>query len=411
MNICLLTYRGNMYCGGQGIYISYLSRELHRQGHQVHVISGPPFPRVAEGVTLHKVKSHSALLPRHDCNDSFGRVRGLIDLHEFAATRMGVYMEPFAFSMRAYQAVKRLMPQAKFDIIHDNQCLGYGLAMMKRLQLPLVATIHHPISIDRAADFKLARSMSERWRRQWFYSFYVPMQSFVARRVDRVITVSECSARAIERLIGVPSDRIRVVYNGVDTNVFRNHNGIPKEPNSLIFVGNTEDRKKGIIHLLQAVRLIKDECAVKLTIIDGGAPQTTYAPALVREYGLHDHVTIVRRLSGADLVRRYSAAQVAAVPSLFEGFGFPAAEAMACELPVITTKAGALPELVADGDNGILVEPGDVPALAAAIKRLLTDVELRQRMGSAGREAAENKFNWQEAARRTLEVYQQALAS
>jgi len=358
---------------------------------------------------LHNLKSHSTIVSHYGNSNHAGPIRSPVDLYEFAATRMGVYTEPLAFSMRAYQEIKRLVGEVKFDVIHDNQCLGYGLTLMKRLELPLVATIHHPISIDREADFGQARSRLERLRRRWFYSFYIPMQSLVARRVDQVITVSECSAREIERLIEIPSSRIRVVYNGVDTNLFRNNNGIAKEPGSMIFVGNTEDRKKGIIHLLQALRLIKGECPVKLTIVDGGSPETTYAPALVSEYGLEDQVTIVRRLSGEDLVRRYSSAEIAAVPSLFEGFGFPAAEAMACELPVITTKAGALPELVSDGDNGILIDPGDVQALAAAIKLLLKDEEMRHRMGHAGREKVKRKFNWEQAAKQTLEAYQQAM--
>lgn len=407
MKICLLTYRGNMYCGGQGIYIYYLSRELQRLGHEVHVISGPPYPQVVEGVKLHKLKSHSVLVSGHGATNHVGPIHNAIDLCEFTATSMGVYTEPFAFSMRAYHEIKRLAPDITFDVIHDNQCLGYGLTMLKRLKLPLVATIHHPISIDRAADFEQALSRMERLRRRWFYSFYVPMQSSVARHVDRVITVSECSAREIERLIGIPQSRMRVIYNGVDTNLFRNHNGTAKEPRSIIFVGNTEDRKKGIIHLLQAIRIIKDECPVKLTIVDGGAPRTAYAPSLVREYGLHNQVTVVHRLSGEELVQHYATAEIAAVPSLFEGFGFPAAEAMACELPVITTKAGALPELVSDGDNGILIDAGDIPALAAAIKRLLEDKDLRRKMGLAGREIAERKFNWEQAAKQTLEVYQQ----
>ncbi|UCC60174.1 MAG: glycosyltransferase family 4 protein [Dehalococcoidia bacterium] len=409
MKICLLTYRGNMYCGGQGIYIHYLSRELRRLGHEIHVISGPPYPTVPDGVTLHKLKSHSTIVSQYGNSNHSGPIRSPLDLYEFAATRMGVYTEPLAFSMRAYQEIKRLIGEVTFDIIHDNQCLGYGLTMMKRLELPLVTTIHHPISIDREADFGQARSRLERLRRRWFYSFYIPMQSLVARRVDQVITVSECSALEIERLIGIPTSRIRVVYNGVDTNLFRNNNGIAKEARSMIFVGNTEDRKKGIIHLLQALRMIKGECPVKLTIVDGGAPETTYAPALVSEYGLESQVTIVRRLSSEDLVRRYSSAEIAAVPSLFEGFGFPAAEAMACELPVITTKAGALPELVSDGDNGILIDPGDVRALAAAIKLLLEDKEMRHRMGHAGREKVKRKFNWEQAAKQTLEAYQQAM--
>ncbi len=393
------------------MYVYYLSRELQRLGHEIHVMSGPPYPHVAEGVKLHKLKSKSILVPKYGSSNGNGStpIHSPIDLYEFFATSMGVYAEPFAFSIRAYQEIKRLAPEIKFDVIHDNQCLGYGLRLIKSLELPLVATIHHPISIDRFADYMLARTQMEWLRRRWFYSFYVPMQSFVGKDIDRVITVSECSAQEIERQMGIPPNRMKVVYNGVDTNHFQNRNGTAKTPNSLVFVGNTEDRKKGIIHLLQALRLIKDEYSIKLTIVDGGAPDTDYAQSLVTEYGLSEQVTIVRRLASDQLVHRYLEAEIAVVPSLFEGFGFPAAEAMACELPVIATTAGALPELVSDGENGILVDPGDVQSLVNAIRRLLDDAALRRKMGCASRKIAEDKFNWTQAAKQTLEVYQEVL--
>jgi glycosyltransferase involved in cell wall biosynthesis len=396
-----------MFCGGQGIYVYYLSRELQRLGQEVHVISGPPYPELAEGVHLHKVKSESVIVSRFGTLNNYRNGHSPIGLYEALATRLGVYTEPFTFSLRAHQEIRRLGHNLRFDVIHDNQCLGYGLARMKSLDIPIVATIHHPIGIDRFADYLQARTRIEWLRRRWFYSLYIPMQTFVGRRVDRVITVSECSAREIERLMGVPASQTRVVYNGVDTELFRPATGVEKEPNSLIFVGNTEDRKKGIVYLLKAIQLVRERYPVKLTIIDGGAPEATYAPALIREQGLDGQVNFIRRVSGERLVAQYSAAEIAVVPSLFEGFGFPAAEAMACELPVITTTAGALPELVSDGESGILVAPGDVQALAHAITRLLDDAELRRRMGCEGRRAAERKFNWEHAAKQTLAVYQE----
>ena len=407
MKICLLTYRGNMYCGGQGIYVYYLSREFQRLGHEVHVISGPPYPQLPEGVKLYKVKSHSAYVSRYHMDNGFGPIRNPVDLYEAAATRMGMYSEPLAFSLRAYDELRKLSSEIKFDVVHDNQSLGYGLTMIKGLKLPLVATIHHPMALDRESDFTQARNRMEKLRRWWFYSVYVPMQSYVGRRADRVITVSECSAREIERLMGIPSSRIRVVYNGIDTDVFRSLDGLPKKSNSLIFVGNTEDRKKGIIYLLQAMKMLENDCQLKLTIIDGGAPEAQYAPALMERINLDGRVTFARRLSGDDLVRWYAAADIAVVPSMFEGFGLPAAEAMACEVPVIAFAAGALPELVADGETGILVPPADVPALAAAIKRLVENNELRLRMAKEARKRVQRKFNWEQAARQILNVYQE----
>jgi glycosyltransferase involved in cell wall biosynthesis len=340
-------------------------------------------------------------------DNGFGPIRNPVDLYEAAATRIGMYSEPLAFSLRAYDELRKLSSEIKFDVVHDNQSLGYGLTMIKGLKLPLVATIHHPMALDRESDFTQARNRMEKLRRWWFYSVYVPMQSYVGRRADRVITVSECSAREIERLMGIPSSRIRVVYNGIDTDVFRSLDGLPKKSNSLIFVGNTEDRKKGIIYLLQAMKMLENDCQLKLTIIDGGAPEAQYAPALMERINLDGRVTFARRLSGDDLVRWYAAADIAVVPSMFEGFGLPAAEAMACEVPVIAFAAGALPELVADGETGILVPPADVPALAAAIKRLVENNELRLRMAKEARKRVQRKFNWEQAARQILNVYQE----
>lgn len=378
-------------------------------GHEVHVISGPPYPQLPQGVKLHRVKSHSAYVSKYHMGNHSGPIRNPLDLYEAVATRMGMYSEPLAFSFRAYHALQKLNSEIKFDVVHDNQCLGFGLTKIKSLKLPLVATIHHPMALDRESDFAQARNRMEKLRRWWFYSVYVPMQSYVGRRADRVITVSDCSAREIERLMGIPRSRIRVVYNGVDTEVFRSLDGLPKKSNSLIFVGNTEDRKKGIIYLLQAMKMLENECPVKLTIIDGGAPEPQYVPALMERINLNGRVTFARRLSGDDLVKWYAAADIAIVPSMFEGFGFPAAEAMACEVPVIAFAAGALPELVADGETGILVPPADVPALASAIKQLVKDNELRLRMAKEARKRVQRKFNWEQAARQIIEVYKEVI--
>jgi glycosyltransferase involved in cell wall biosynthesis len=236
------------------------------------------------------------------------------------------------------------------------------------------------------------------------------MQRIVAQRLDRVINVSQASAQETQCVFKIPQSKLRVVYNGIDTQTFRKQDGVLKEPNSLIMVGNTEDRKKGILYLLQAMQILKDGVKIKLTIVDRKPPDTLYAPQLVREFGLEDRVTFSGRLDVAELVRCYSAAEIAITPSLYEGFGFPPAEAMSCGLPVITTRGGALPEVVGeDGEAGILVPPADPRSLAAAIKQLLANEPLRRKMGEAGRKRIERLFTWEEAAKKTVEVYQEVL--
>jgi len=258
------------------------------------------------------------------------------------------------------------------------------------------------------ADLAQARRLRSKLRRTMFYSFLI-MQHLVAKRMDKVITVSKISANDTMRVFKLPQEKVRVVPNGIDTNVFRNSNHVPKEPNSVVMVGNTEDRKKGVIFLLKALQLLKDDVDVRLSIVDRRGDHTKYAPRLVEEHGLGDRVTFTGRLSVDELVKRYSISEVAVTASVYEGFGLPCAEAMSCGTPVIATKAGALPEIVGDDGAGILVPPEDPPALAVALKRLLADQPLRKNMGIAARKRIEESFSWEVAARKTLEVYQEVL--
>jgi len=279
---------------------------------------------------------------------------------------------------------------------------------MKRLKVPVVATIHHPIPIDRDMALAQARTLREKFQMKRWYSF-CPMQGRVARRMDRVITVSQSSAGAIERAHKVPRDRLRVVYNGIDTNLFKRDDGISKEPNSLILVNNGEQSIKGVPYLLKALYILRNGIEVKLTVVGSPTPNGQYLK-LIKEYGIGDIVTFTGRVTMEELVKHYLASEICVVPSLYEGFGFPAAEAMSCQLPVITTSGGALPEVVGqDGDTGIMVPPADPDALAAAVKRLLGDEPLRRKMGEAGRKRVERNFTWEQAAKKTLEAYQEVL--
>jgi len=398
-----------MYCGGQGVYVYYLTKALHELGHEVHVIAGPPYPTPPDGVKLHKLEA----LNLYETN-SFSllssplRIFTPINLYEAAAVHIGMFPDIFTFSMRAYLKLRDLMSRQRFDIIHDNQTLGYGLLLAKSLGVPIVATIHHPISIDMAASLAEVKSWLTRFRRTIFYSFLI-MQGVVSRRMDRVVTVSKTSAQDTIRAFKLRQDRVRIVHNGVDTGIFRRLDHVEKEPNSLVIVGKTEDKKKGVPFLLKAVQLLKDDVDVKVSVVGIQGPDDGYRTKLVQELGIGDRVTFTGHIGADEWVRLYSSAEIAVTASLYEGFGLPAAEAMACGTPVIATRAGALPEIVGEYGTGILVPPADPPALAAAIKRLLADRPLRQRMGEAARKRIEESFSWEVAARKTLEVYEEVL--
>jgi glycosyltransferase involved in cell wall biosynthesis len=409
LKICLLTYRGNPFCGGQGVYVHYLARELSRLGHKVHVISGPPYPLPMDGVELHEIKSHiffgyssSQILRERSPKELISP----LNFYEYASSRIGVFPEIRAFSFRAYHYIRGLMRRERLDIIHDNQCLGYGLLLMKSFGIPLVATIHHPLTIDRRTWFETMASLRQKIRMLLYYPLV--MQGIVARRMDRIVTVSQDASRQIQRDFGVSREKIRVVYNGLDSEAFRPMPDERKVPGRIIFVGNVADRKKGVLYLLEAMARIRGDA--HLVLVDGGTPARVSAHDLVENMGLAEKVMVTGKIDREELVRLYCSSQVAVVPSLYEGFGFPAAEAMACELPVVGTTAGALPEVIGeDGSCGLLVPPRDSEALARALEELISDPERCISMGKAARRRVLQLFSWKRAAEQLVEVYEELL--
>ena len=389
------------------MYIHYLAKEYRKTGHEVDIIVGPPYPIIADGARIHKIPNLNLFESQKNflSKEKPFRVFKPLNLYELVATRMGMFPEMFTFGIRSYLKLRDLIKQRKFDIIHDNQTLAYGNLLMKSLKTPIVATVHHPLSIDRHSDLTHTTSFKQKWGRIMFYPFF--MQRIVTKRMDRVITVSESSADKARKAFKVSNSKLRVVYNGVDTDIFKKRDDIKKEPASIIVVTNTRDRNKGIIYLLQALALMRGQ--VKLTVVDDKPPRNDYAPGLVKEYGLQNMVTFTGRLIHGEVAKKYAAAQIAVSPSIYEGFGLPAAEAMACGVPIVGTTAGALPEVIEDNVTGILVPPKNPQALANAIKALIDDPELRRKMGTAGVERVKQRFTWAKSAKATLDVYREVV--
>jgi glycosyltransferase involved in cell wall biosynthesis len=229
----------------------------------------------------------------------------------------------------------------------------------------------------------------------------------VARRMERIVTVSDSSAKDTARHFRLRRGRVRIVHNGIDIDKFRRVD-VRKEPNSLIIVGKVEDKKKGVPDLFKAVQLLKGDIDVRVCVV-GSQGADDCGIRLAEQLGIADRVTFTGHVTTDELVRLYSSAEIAVTASLYEGFGLPAAEAMACGTPVVATRAGALPEIVGGDGTGILVPPADPPALAAAIRHLLSDAGLRQKMGQAARERIERCFSWEVAARKTADVYEELL--
>ena len=407
MRIALLTYRGNMYCGGQGIYASYLAREWKRAGHDVHVFAGPPLPELEEGIPLHVIPNDNVFGQEYpdffDPKKPFSLLKPL-SLWELGVSRLGVFPEMQTFGLRLMMRWRRFQEKYNFDVVFDNQTLSWGLLGVQAMGVPVVSVIHHPLHIDREADFAIDPRLIKKVKRTLYFPLF--MQQQVAPRLSRIVTVSEASRREIERYFGIKEKEIPVVYNGTDAELFHPMPEMEKEAD-LLFVGRTEDRKKGIGTMLEALSLLPEH--VTLKIVDGRIPDDGLVPQLIERFALGDRVTILKRMLTVDeLVAQYSTARVALIPSFFEGFGFPASEAMACGLPVVANAAGALPEVVGtDGRAGLLVPPRNAPAMADAISKILSEPGKADEMGQAARRRIQNVFRWSDAAAQLVDVFEE----
>ena len=407
MRIALLTYRGNMYCGGQGIYTAYLAREWQRAGHEVHVIAGPPLPSLDPGIALHEIPNANVFgfpMPEVLRKTPLRRLFDPLTFWELGVSRFGVFPEMQTFGARLFLRWPELMRKHRFDVVFDNQCLSWGLLGLQATGVPVVSVIHHPLHLDREADFAIDPSFVKRVRRTLYFPLL--MQQQVAKRLARIVTVSEASRREIERCFGIPEKEVRVVYNGTDADLFA---PTPDQriETDLLFVGRTEDRKKGIGTLLQAMALLPEPITLK--IIDGRIPDHGLVPRLIEKYGIAHRVVLERRwLELPELIAQYSTARAVVVPSLFEGFGFPASEAMSCGVPVVASDAGALPEVIGpDGHAGRLFASRNPQALATAIAELLSDPQRCAQMGRNARARVQSVFRWSDAAAQLVEVFEE----
>jgi glycosyltransferase involved in cell wall biosynthesis len=407
LRVALLSYRGNPYSGGQGVYVRQLSAALTRLGHQVTVFAGQPYPHLDAGIPFEAVPS----LDLYRADDPFrtprlNEFRDWIDVLEFAYLCTAAFPEPLTFSLRA----RRLLASraSSFDVVHDNQCLGWGILGLHRAGLPVVASVHHAVVIDR--DLELARETRLRRRlslRRWYHFHH--MQDAVARRMQRVITVSEQSRGDIVEKMGVDPARVRVIPIAVDGEVFAPQPATRRVPGRVFAVASADTSLKGVVPLLHAVAALRARRPLELVILGEARPDGAVATAM-RQLGLSDTVRFVRGIGEDEVARHYAEAEVAVVPSLYEGFSIPALQAMASGVPLVATTAGALPEVVGrSGETGLLVPPGDSGALAEAIGALLADPALRTRLSEAALRRSREHFSWEATARATADVYREVV--
>jgi glycosyltransferase involved in cell wall biosynthesis len=410
LRIAILLYRGNPRCGGQGVYTRYISRALTRLGHTVEVFSGPPYPQLDPGVRLTRVPS----LDLYRTDDPFRvprlwEFRDGIDVAEFALMCTAGFPEPLTYSLRV---VRELRPRlAEFDVIHDNQCLGYGLLQLLRETVPVVATIHHPITVDRRLDLAAATGVKRRVSLLRWYGF-TRMQRRVARRMPRVLTVSESSRRDLVAELDIDDSRLHIVPLGVDEERFRPLPETARVRGRILTTASADVPLKGLVHLIDALPEIRRRHPDAHLVVVGRAKENGAVEAAIRRLSLGDSVRFEHGISDERLNELYAQAEVAVVPSLYEGFSLPAVESMAAGCALVASDAGALPEVVGrDATAALLATPGQPASLSAAIDAILGDPELRDRLGGGGRERALRMFSWSACAAATVEHYRDAMAA
>ena len=408
LRIALLSYRSKPHCGGQGVYVRHLSRELAALGHQVEVVSGPPYPELDDVAGLTLTRLPSLDLYREPDPFRVPRLREFhspVDVLEFLLMCTAAFPEPLTFSIRAWQELRRRAERP--DVVHDNQTLGYGLLALQRAGLHVVATCHHPITVDRVHDLAAAPGWRKRASTRRWYSF-LRMQGRVLRALPAVLTVSRSSAVDIARDFGVPAERLTVVPVGVDTEVFVPP-AAPRVKGRVVATASADVPLKGLVPLLEAVAKLRTERDAELVIV-GQAREGGLTAATIERLGLVGHVRFVSGVSEPGLVALFGSAEVGVVPSLYEGFSLPAVELMACQTPLVVTTVGALPEVVGpDGVAALHVAPNDPEAIAAAVGRLMDDPELAGRLGAAGRARVAEHFTWRAVAEQTVHWYRAIL--
>ena len=405
LRIAYLTYRGKPHVGGQGVYTRHLTKALVDLGHHVEVYGGQPYPVLDPRVALHQLPSLDIF------NDQYpGRFPAYWELNnwpnvvETAQFLKGTFGEPKAFSLRAYRALR---PRAReFDIVHDNQCLGTHILKIEKI-IPTIVTLHHPITKDRALELSHTKSAYKRFGIKRWYSF-VEMQGKVASKMPRIVVVSENSINDIHTDMGVALDRMRLVPVGVDPDLFTPLPNVQRQPGRLITTASADVALKGLSYLLEAMAKLRTERDVRLTII--GKPKPGKSADLIASLGLTDCIDFVSGVSDERIVELYAEAELAVVPSLYEGFSLPAIEAMSTGICLVATDGGALPEVTGtDGDTVLSCKAGDVDSLVVALRRGLDDADLRARVGANGRQRVTERWSWRHCAALTVDQYREVL--
>ena len=404
LKIGLISYRSNPFSGGQGIYIRHLSNALYELGHEVEVISGPPYPEIRKEISLVKIPSLDLFASQNRLKEfKLNFLTSYIDLVEWLSVMTGGFPEPYTFGRRLKNFLKN--KKGEYDILHDNQSLASSLLTIQ-LEFPLLSTIHHPISRDYKLELDNAKFYKQKLLIKRWHSF-LGMQMRVAKRLDNILCVSKQSSLDVAEDFGVSPSNISVVLNGVDMNVFKPNNLVQKVPNRLVTAASADVPLKGLEFLIRSLPEIRSFAPeISLEVI-GRAQEGGQVDNLIKELKLQKVVNFNHGLSEKEVANLYCSSEIAVIPSLYEGFGFGAAEAMACALPVISTTSGGLSEVV--GDAAKIIPSGSSRKISEAVILLLKNESKKRSYAEKGLSRMKEDFSWINSAKLTVQAYQDTM--
>ena len=404
LKIGLLSYRSHPYSGGQGIYVKHLSKALAELGHEVDVISGQPYPELDERVNLVKLPSLN-IFEEEDRLRSFkmNYLMNPLSLFEWLSVMTGGFPEPYTYGVRVNRYLKKRL--GDYQIIHDNQSLSYALLHIQQ-NFPLVTTIHHPITRDHKLELENAKNWKQRLSSNRWHGF-LRMQKKVAPSLKAIITPSHSSKIDISDEFSVNKDFIDVVHNGIDTETFKPNDNKKRIKNRIITTASADVPLKGLKYLINALPKIISLYPDTELVVIGKAKNNGETMKLIKKLNLLPHIHFKSNLKEEDIVDLYASAELAVIPSLYEGFGFGAGEAMSCGLPLISTLSGGLKDIVKGSCYEI--EPGSSVEIENAVIDLFDNQEEMKRVALLGRKRILEKFNWRQAAKGYLAIYEREI--
>jgi len=375
--------------------VKELSNALSKRGHEIDVISGPPMPILDPGIKLIKLEGLN-LFETFSFRDRVLKLwnkknKDFLDYYDFFKALIGGFPEMYSFGER----VKKYLSQKKdYDIVIDNQSLSSGLLEIQK-NYPFVEIIHHPITKDFKYDLIYSNGYIQRFFKKRWYSF-LKMNKTVASKLKKVITPSFNSKKDIALDFNIDPNRIDVIPNGLDLTVFKKNNALERERFKIVTVASADIPLKGLDTTLKAISLILDKYPnIKLSVV-GNPRENGHTERVIRQLNLTNHVSFKTNLSKEEVAYEYQSSSLAVISSLYEGFGFPAAEAMACGTPIISSNSSALPEIVQD--FGQLYDPGNSDALKDCIENFYQNRSAFNDLAKKGFLYANETFNWEKIA-------------